>query len=341
MDPETQRLADRMDAEEDMERARKEAEMNTPENRRKAADAKVAERERKRINFHFCRALPTYMQDGWRHIRADEFTDQEIRVYTEANERRRFWGIKPAGMGIDEFWERNDPEVGRYDDRIAMTWENPLIPPPITIYSENKPVIWAGQGPNPDMAPPEPPIAEVPQPTKAAAKSRRRQKTSDVNPLHRVKKSTADSSKINKNTRNSLADNAALLPSGAPQEPATEDGSSAPAKRPRGRPSGTPKLAVTDEPFTTPKRPRGRPAANPKPITKDQNELPIKRPRGRPPGKGNPAERGRPSKQKKASAIQGNARITKSSQSERRPSAPSTHKMRTRREGPAELLKLT
>ena len=362
-DPEMQKLTDARIAELDIERAREEAEMDTPENRQKAAEAEVAERERKRIQFHFSRALPTYMLEGWKHIR-EEFTDQEIRVYTEDSGLRRFWGIKPAGIGMDEFWERTDPEIRRYDDRIAITWEDPLIPPPVTAYDERIALIWAGQGRNPDLITPEPPVTKEPTRPKVAAKPKRRPKAPDVNPTHRVRKSTTESSKVNKNTRKFLADNAALIASGAQQGPATEDVDSATSKRPRGRPavkattpvakddiSSTPKRprrrpvvkvtpAAEEEILSTPKRPRGRPAANPKPTAKDQDELPSKRPRGRPPAKGNPTKRERPSKQKKAPAVQGNARIAKPQQPQRRPLAPSTHKMRTRREGPAELLQL-
>ena len=336
--------------------------MNTPENRQKAAEAEAAERERKRIQFHFSRALPTYMLEGWKHIRED-FADQEIRVYTEDSGLRRFWGIKPAGIGMDEFWERTDPEIRRYDDRIAITWEDPLIPPPVTAYDERIALIWAGQGRNPDSTTPEPPVAKEPTRPKVAAKPKRRPKTPDVNPTHRVRKSTTESSKVNKNTRKFLADNAALIASGAQQGPTTEDVDSATSKRTRSRPvvkatpaakddvSSTPKRprgrpvvkatpAAKDEVLPTPKRPRGRPAANPKPTAKDQDDLPPKRPRGRPPAKANPTKRERPSKQKKAPAVQGNARVTKPQQPPRRPLAPSTHKMRTRREGPAELLQL-
>ena len=204
-DPEMQRLVDAMNAEEDAERVRKEIEMDTPENCQKAAEAELAERERKRINFHFCRAMSTHITEGWKQI-MDDRKDEEIRVYTTDYSQLRFWGIKPAGVGMYDFWEQNDPEISRYDDNIAMTWANPLVPPPITAYDENIPVIWAGQGSNPDVVAPELPAAEVPPPAKAAAKPRRRQKPAEVHSTHRVRKSTTESPKGNKNTRKSLAD---------------------------------------------------------------------------------------------------------------------------------------
>lgn len=361
-DPEVERLMDAMDAERDAERVRKERELDTPENRQKALEAKVVERERKKINFHFCRAMPMYLDEGWKHLR-DELADEEIRVYTTDYERRRFWGIKPIGMGMFEFWEQNDPEVDRYEDNIAVTWADPLIPPPVTASDEINPVIWAGQGLNPDVTPPELHVAEVPPPAKAATKSRRRQKTPDVNPTHRVRKPTTKSPKANKNNQKSLANKmdaghsgleeqvrdmtetthagerttrnkAAPQRSNTQQKSTTEDEYSATSKRPRGRPAVKAKPVANNE-TSAPKRPRGRPAASTRPITKDQDELPLKRPRGRPPVKG------KPPKQTKTPAVKGNARVTKSSQAERhRPAAPSTHKMRTRGEGPAELLEL-
>ena len=167
MNPTMQRIAAQ-------QRAQREAEMNTPENRQKAAEAEVAERARKKHDFHFIRALPQHVKEGWKHIQGD-FADEEIRVYTTDYERRRFWGIKPAGIGMLEFWELNDPEIARYDDNIAVTWADPLVPPPVTEFDEDIPVIWAGRGVNPDSTPPEPLVPEAPPPTKAA-KSRKRQK---------------------------------------------------------------------------------------------------------------------------------------------------------------------
>lgn len=336
--PEVQRLMDAMDAEREMETRRKEIEMDTPENHQKAAEAKMAERERKRIDFHFGRAMSKHVREGWKQIGGD-LKDEEIRVYTTDYKQRRFWGIKPAGMVMYEFWEQNDPEISRYDDNIAITWANPLIPPPITASNEDMPVIWAGPGLNPDVTAPELPTPEAPPPTKAAAKSKKRQRTPDVNPTHRVRKSATESPKVKKNTRKSLADKvsagdsrledqvrevpmaapangrptrnkAAVIATDAEQKSATEDGGSVPTKRPRGRP-----------------------ATKTKPVANDS-----KRPRGRPPAKGKQVEK--QSKQKKAPTVKGNARVTKSQKAKPRPSAPSTHKMRTRREGPAELLRL-
>ena len=336
--PEVQRLMDAMDAEREIDRGRKEIEMDTPENRQKAAEAKIAERERKRINFHFGRAMSKHVREGWKQI-VDDLEDEEIRVYSTDYKQRRFWGIKPAGIGMFDFWEQNDPEISRFDDNIAMTWANPLVPPPITASDEVVPIIWVGQGLNPDVTAPELPIAEVSLPTKAAARSRKRQKTPEVNPKHRVRKSATEPQKVNKNTRKSLAEKVgagdarlqdqvgevplaahtngrpirnkkAVIVSDVEQNPVTEHGGSAPTKRPRGRPATKTKSAANDS----------------------------KRPRGRPPAKEKQAEKS--PKQKKTPTVKGNARVTKSQKAKPRPSAPSTHKMRTRGEGPAELLRL-
>ncbi len=335
--PEMQRIVDAVNAERDIERARMEVEMNKPKNRQKALEAEMAERELKRMNFHFGRAMSNRIPAGWKEI-IGEFTDEAIRVYTTDYKRRKFWGIKPAGMGMYDFWEQNDPEVGRYDDSIAITWARPLIPPPLTAHDENNPVIWAGKGLNPDLQPPELAVARAPPSTKAARKPRKRQKTPEVNSTHRVRKLAPEPSKVDKNTRKSLAQqvdagNASLedqvrevpkaahandrstrnktatVASNAQQKSATEDQGSALLKRPRGGPPAQTKSAAND----------------------------TKRPRGRPPGKRKLAEK--LPKQKKTPAVKGNARITKPSKAEQR-AAPSTHKMRTRGKGSAEFLQL-
>lgn len=349
--PDTQKFVDAMDAEKDLQNTRKDAGTNTPENREKAIEAEMAERERKKFDFHVQRAIPRCVEEGWKHLR-EEMTDQAIRVYTIDNERRRFWGIKPAGIGMYDFWEQNDPEVRRYDDKVAMTWADPLVAPPFNTWEGNTPVVWAGQGVNPDALAPEPDIAQVPPPTKAA-KSRRRQKTPEVNPINRVRKSKSSSPKINKkNTRKSLAskvdadqlpkeqnlapatdgpsqNDTAITPPKHLHKPATKDKDPAPLKPTQSRPSRKATAAPADPSPQPPKRPRGRPA-KPKPPPKDKATSSPKRPRGRPPGKG------------KSTAVQGNARVTKASsqQKGRRALAPSTHVMRTRGKGTAELLQL-
>ena len=334
MPPVMQRLVDRINAEKDVERARKEAEMDTPENRQKAAEAEAAESKRKKFNFHYERGFPRFIAEGWKQISGD-FLDEEIRVYTVGDDGRKFWGIKPAGMAMDDFWEHNDPEVSRYHDRTAETWVNALIRPPATYLRE----IWVGKGLNPDVAPTEPPIPKPTPLTKATARPEKPQKPTTLEPTHRVTKSTMNPPKVNQRTRKSLASKIDAGHSGLADQ--TRDVTAvAPVgttpKRTRGRPATKAKSNVRDTIISTPKRPRGRPPAKNKPAV---NTNDVKRPRGRPPVKEKPVETTLNQK-KKTPAVKGNARVTKSSQKRTRPSVPSTHKMRTRGEGPAELLQL-
>lgn len=334
---------------------------NMLENREKAIEAEMAERERKRMDFHFNRAIPRCIEEGWKLLR-EELTDEEIRVYTIDNERRRFWGIKPAGIGTYEFWEQIDPEVRRYNDKFAMTWADPLIRPPFNTWEGDTPVFWAGQGINPDAQVPEPDIAQEPPPTRAA-KPRRRPKTPEVKSTHRVRKSKAPSPEVNrKSTRKPLAgkapaehsrpedqllqeqnvppatdspsqDKTSIPPPHPKHKRTTKTKDPAPLKSTQSRPSRKATAAPAPDPATSspqpPKRPRGRPAKA-QPATKDKAPSSPKRSRGRPPGKG------------KSAAVQGNARVTKASSQQKggRALAPSTHVMRTRGKGTAELVEL-
>ncbi|KAM0797741.1 hypothetical protein BDR22DRAFT_891989 [Usnea florida] len=329
-----QRLVDRRNAEKDVERARKEAEMDTPENRQKAAEAEAAERKRKKFNFHYERGFPRFIAEGWKQI-SGEYVDEEIRVYTIGDDGRKFWGVKPAGMAMDDFWEHNDPEVSRYHDRTAETWVNTLIRPPATFVRE----VWAGKGLNPDVAPTEPPIPKTTPPTGAIAKPEKTQESPTVKPTNRVTKSTTKPSKVNQRTRKSLASKIDAGHSGLADQ-TREVTAGAPVdttpKRARGRPATKAKPDVQDTTISIPKRPRGRPPAKSKPAV-DENH--VKRPRGRPPTKAKPIETSL-KQGKKTPAVKRNARIARSSQKRMRLSAPSTHNMRTRREGPAELLQL-
>ncbi|CAD6578956.1 MAG: hypothetical protein ASARMPRED_008904 [Alectoria sarmentosa] len=282
-------------------KAQKEAEMNTPENLEIAAEAERAERVQKKHNFHHGRAFPSHLMEGWELIGGNR-TDEEIRVYTRTYDwKHRFWGVKPIGITMYDFWERHDPEVTRHHDAQQECPINPDEPLGPLIDEPTKDLL----------------------PSTETAKLRRRQKSPEIDPAHRVSKSATLSPQTDKNTRKSLVDK-----------------DLAPYKRSRGRPAAKANLkSVDNDTSTISKRPRGRPAtkAQRTAISDDALSNSPKRPRGRPPGKGKSTEK--PSKLKKTSTVKG-SRITKSSQSERRLSAPSTHKMRTRRGGPAELLKL-
>ena len=371
IDPEMQPVIDSIMAERDAERARKEIEMNTPENRQKAAEAEAAEREDRRIDFHYHRAMPTCLDEGWMYL-AGERTDQELRVYTTDYSRRRFWGIKPAGMRMFDFWAQTDPEVTRADDNIAITWADPLIPPPISAYHQETPVIWAGQGVNPDSIPSNPPSPKV-SPHSKAKRISRRQDSPAINPTHRVRKTPQPSRKSNKKkARESLADrlDAALSRSedqipdeeeaapvsertsrskrhlntpNAPPEPAPSK--KEPPKRRQHHPANETNPVLENDTLPPSKRPRHNPANEPNPIVPENDIPPVpKRPRGRPP-KPKPASnnedtllpkrpRGRPPGKGKGPAVKGNARVTKPAP------APSNHQMRTRAKGAAKFLEL-
>ena len=330
------------DVEDDVERARKVLEMDTPENRQKTAEDRAAERERKKFAIGM-RALPRYVMEGWQ-LFGGAPDDQEVKVYTRTYDgKHRFWGIKPIGTTLDEFWDRIDPDVLRSHDARE---EFPL--------DQNNPTgTLIGE-----------PVKDLSSTAEAAASSRKRPKTPELNPTHKVRKSKAPSRKTNKkSTRKSLANESNAGPSRLEdqigEEPSAAPATNGPSKNKNTHPPPTPQhepapkdqdrlqtpskrklrhqnhtadpAPATSTPPPT-KRPRGRP---PKahPATKPKDTSTPKRPRGRPPGKG-----------KSIPAVQGNARVTKSSTSEkqkgRRALAPSTHVMRTRGKGAAESLQL-
>lgn len=66
--------------------------------------------------------------NGWKPIWGSA-KDEELRIYTLLKTfEHRFWGIKPIGMTIHEFWHKYDPEVKRYHDRQQETPVNPDAP---------------------------------------------------------------------------------------------------------------------------------------------------------------------------------------------------------------------
>ncbi|CAD6578950.1 MAG: hypothetical protein ASARMPRED_008902 [Alectoria sarmentosa] len=340
MNPGMTRAMAATNAHVEAQRLEMEAESNTSDGRKKVAEAKLAERERKESDW-----LGRVIIDrgnGWKPIWGTA-EDQELRIYTLVDGgEHRFWGIKPIGMGIDDFWDEYDPEVRRYEDRQQETPMNPDAP--------IGPLIG------------EPPRSFPPS-QKVVAKPKKRQEAPEINPTQRVRKSitVSTSSKAKNSTRKSLADkidagqltledqvrevaetapasgrstrNKKAIPASDAQQAATKDEGSAPSKRPRGRPIVKPKPVANNKDALSSSRPRGRP-----PIKEKLAQKPSRQKRTTA-VKGKLVEK--PPKQQKSTAVKGNARVTKSSQTERRPSKPrSTHKMRTRREGPAERLQL-
>ena len=271
--------------------------MNTPEGRKEAAAAELAERQRKKNNW--ASRVVIDRGNGWKPIWGI-VKDEELQIYTLLDSgEHRFWGTKPVGMAIYDFWDKYDPEVRRYEDRTQETPVHPDAP--------TGPLIGE-------------PSRKLSAPKKPAAKSRRRQKTPEINHTNRVRKSNKDSPKINKNTRKSIAERLDTEPSRSEDQVREMTGTNPVSSRPTRNKKVTKASGAQQT------------------ATKDGDSAPSKRPRGRPPIEEKLAKRS--PKQKKTPAVKGNAKVTKSSQTKRRPSAPSVHKMRTRGKGPAELLQL-
>ncbi|CAF9940984.1 hypothetical protein IMSHALPRED_002239 [Imshaugia aleurites] len=312
VDPTLQRMISDINADTEAKRLRIEAEVHTPEGRKKAAEEKLAERKMKERNW-----ISRVIHDrgnGWKPIWGTA-EDEELRIYTLVDGgEHRFWGIKPIGMGIDDFWEKYDPEVRRYEDRQQETPVNPDAP--------------AG----PLIGEPLRSLA----PEKAAARPRKRQKTPEISSTHRVQKST-------KKTRKSPAHKADAghpRPEDQMQEaPTAPHASGMTTPKKIADPAPNAQQQPSEDGGSAPSTlPQGRPAPKAKAATKEDT-LASKRSRGRPPARRKPTER--PPNQKRTLAVKGNARITKPTKKEwLRPSPPSVHKMRTRREGPAEPLQL-
>ena len=286
-------------AHNDARRLESEAEMDTPEGRQKAAKAAEAELAEKRQAWGArAWALP---YDGFKGI-PDSAEDKELKVYTRTRDHKhKFWGIKPVGMSIWDFWDIHDPEVKRDDD---ANQETPATPEPSTV---------------------DPPPINPPQQTRHTAKTRRRQKPSNVNPNHRVKKVTPPP-KVNDKTRKSLAHKINAGNPGLDDQTRIVDRAIRAHDRPTRNKAAVPasearqktvkaKPSVQHNTPSQPKRKRSRPAVDAKPTERRSNQM-------------------------NTPVVQGKARITKSSRKEPRPLAPSTHKMRTRRAGPAEPLQL-
>ena len=281
------------------QRLKEEAERNTPEARKKAAEEAKAGILRKRQRWASRPLALPY--DGFKGIH-DSAEDRELQVYTRTlDDEHKFWGIKPVGMNIWDFWDIHDPEVTRFHD---ASQETPATPEPSI---------------------PASPSMNSPQQTRATAKKRRQQKPSNVNPKHRVRKSTPPP-KVNNKTRKSLAHKIDAGTPGLEDQIRVVDR----AVRTNGRPTRS-KVAV-------PASSAGHKTAKAKPNVKDITPSQPKRTRGRP-GAGAKSTEKR-SNQVDAPMVQGKGRITKLSRKDARPLAPSTHKMRTRREGPAEPLQL-
>ena len=274
----------------------------------------------------------------------------DIRVYTRRkNGGYKYWGVRADDMTLEEFWAKQDPGSTRFHDDD------------LEVENRHKSASLS-RSPSPHI--------------KAPAKRGRPRGTPVLNANNRVKKSTKTSPPVNKTTRRSLASkldagnqNVAKQVQENRERPTSSQNtrrSLATGKASKNQTSAakeTRNVKATAPSSSTKKIVRGaapRPGPEPaksasKPAKKAQStKAPVpssssERPRrGRPvkeaPTKGKPG-RGRPPKgtsakdsaeKQKTPAVKGNARILKSKQS-KRPSEPSTHKMRTRARGSVQV----
>ena len=278
---------------------KRKAEMETPEGRRKAAKGAEADRaeKRRRWGSRVC-ASPLHGFIGI--FDYDSAKDKELQIYTRTYDlKHKFWGIKPAGMTVWDFWDIHDPEVTRYhhaNHEIPANTEK-SVPPTDLIQHGN-----------------------------SNAKSRKRQSV-NIDLKHKVSKLAKSQTKSNKNRKTSSAhkvdSRVSVLGNIRTDEIKREAGASSKSTRN--------KMAITasgSEQDSRQAKPTGQGnIISPQP----------KKGRGHPPAKEKSTKR--KSNQEKTSVVKGNARVTKSSRKGARPlSAPSTHQMRTRRAGPVESL---
>lgn len=230
-------------------------------------------------------------------------TPDDVRVYTKLkNGEYKYWGIRDDDMDIEDFWAKFDPENTRYQDDNE---DNPLD---------------LGSAENESSSHnPTPPVS-------AAAGLKRRQKTPQINPQHRVRKSPSVTPQSNKRTRKSLAAKVgagiAGLDKQVPGTGAAKDASSPnlPVQisgKPRGR--GRPRKAQPSIP---------EPSC---PNTDLTPSTPVKRKRGRP---AKTMVQSKSSAKQDRPAAESKAKIAKPKQKKQRSQAPSIHAMRTRAKGP-------
>ena len=255
-------------------------------------------------------------------------TPNDVRVYTKLkNGEYKYWGIRDDDMDIEDFWAKFDPGNTRDQDDNE---DNPLE-------------LWSAENESASNN-------STPR-INAAAGLERRQKTPQINPQHRVRKSPSVTPQINKRTRKSLAAKVgagiAGLDKQVPDVPestskgrrsvahlATVEKSDAHATGPRR--SG----AAKNLPVQAQGKPRGR--GRPRkvqpsilepicPNTDLTSSTPAKRKRGRP---AKTKFQSKSSTKQDRPAAESNAKITKSKQRKQRSQAPSIHAMRTRAKGP-------
>ena len=228
-------------------------------------------------------------------------TPNDVRVYTKLKSGEfKYWGIRDDDMEIEDFWAKFDPENTRYQDD-----------------NEDNPVDL-GSTENESSSNNHTPHVN------AAARLGRRQKTPQINPQHRVRKSPSLTPQINKRTRQSLAAKVGTEIAGlgekTPGTSAAKNTSALPVQT-----SGKPKVRG---------RPRKAPPSVPEPTFPNIDltpSTPAKRKRGRP---AKTKSQSKSSAKQDRPAAESNAKITKPKQRKQKTQAPSIHAMRTRAKGP-------
>lgn len=246
-------------------------------------------------------------------------------------------------MTIEDFWTKNDPDNTR-DQDITQNALVDLVPAHTEIRSNSS------------------------SPRIEAPFSRNSQKTPEVNPKHRVRKSATVNSPANKCTRKSLASKINAKHPGLAEQ-VREISESTPRSRRSAahlaaveRPDGQVKKpgkksnATEKTPAQSPRKQvgRGRPRTvqpvavkSVRPEAVDQRtaepgepvpSFPPKRKRGRPAKKDSSTKS---SRKQKRSAAENKAKITKPKKEKERSSAPSFHKKHTRARGGVDHLQLT
>ena len=230
-------------------------------------------------------------------------TSNDVRIYTKLRSGEyKYWGVIDDDMDIEDFWAKFDPEDTRYQDDNA---DNPLD----LELTENK---TSSNNPTPRAG--------------AAAASARRQKTPQIDPQHRVRKSPSVTPQTNRRTRKSLAARVDAgitgLDERAPRTVAVKDNS---AKNLPIQASGIPRGRG---------RPRKAQPSTPEPSRPNTNHVTltqVKRKRGRP---AKTKVQPKPLAKHDRPAAESRAKITKPKQKKQSSQAPSVHAMRTRAKGP-------
>ena len=230
-------------------------------------------------------------------------TSNDVRIYTKLKSGDfKYWGVIDDDMDIEDFWAKFDPENTRYLDDNE---DNPLE---------------QGSAENGSLS--NNPTLRV----SAATGLKRREKTPQNNPQHRVCKSPSVTPQTDKRTRQSLAAKIHAGISGLDERPPeTGAAKNTSAKnltvQASGKSRGRGRPRKVQPSFVEPTSPNTDPISS----------TPAKRKRGRP-AKTEVQPKSSPKLQRPAA--ERNAKITKPKQRRQRSQAPSTHAMRTRAKGP-------